>query len=83
MSYPVEYQSEHLSIFREREKFSFLPIILVSDRFVWTGKWFKKIKVLEEKIKTRYLEFDDGWSYRHYWGPWKENYEFVKIIDKN
>ena len=57
--------------------------ILVSNKFVWTGKWFKKVKVLEEKIKTRYLEFDDGWSYRHYWGPWKENYEFVKIIDKN
>jgi hypothetical protein len=48
--------------------------------FHWTGKWFKFITIEEKKVKNRYLEFDDGWSYQNYWGKWKTSWVMVKIV---
>ena len=68
---------------RTRNVFSILPFIIVNGMngdFHWTGKWFKFITIEEKKVKNRYLEFDDGWSYQHYWGKWKTSWVMVKIV---
>lgn len=77
-----EYQSKETGEFRERRKLSIFPLIIVGDEFVWTGKWFTYVTVQEQKIMERYLKFDDGWTYMHYWGKWEETWEFVKIVKK-
>ena len=70
--------------FRERKVLSILPFIVVSGLegdFHWTGKWFKYVTILEEKVKDRYLEFDDGWSYCHYWGRWRTSWVMLKFVE--
>jgi len=70
--------------FRERKVLSILPFIVVSGLkgdFHWTGKWFKYATILEEKVKDRYLEFDDGWSYCHYWGRWRTSWVMLKFVE--
>jgi hypothetical protein len=79
-----EYQIKKLSKYRKRNKFSLFPFIVVNgfdSDFIWTGKWFKKIKITEQKIKERYLDFDDGWSYKYFWTKWKTKWKFLKIED--
>lgn len=76
------YQIEKLGEFRTRRKFSFFPFIIVNgyeSGYAWTGKWFTFVEITEEKVKERYLEFDDGWSYQSYWTGWQEAYKFIKI----
>jgi len=34
--------------YRERKKYSLIPIILVGSEFVWTGKWNKYVNIREE-----------------------------------
>jgi len=78
-----EYQIERIEEYRERKKLSVLPFIIVdgfTSDFIWTGKWFKYVTIKEQRIKERYLEFDDGWSYTHYWGKWKYGWKFLKLI---
>lgn len=82
MKYPEntnEYQIILLDVYRERKIFSFFPFILVNNFFVWTGKWFKKVDIIERKIKERYLDFDDGWTYKNFWSEWKDNWTFEKL----
>ena len=70
--------------FRERKVLSILPFIVVSGLkgdFHWTGKWFKYVTILEEKVKDRYLEFDDGWSYCYYWGRWRTSWVMLKFVE--
>lgn len=85
MSYEVNNTKEQsqqfmLDEFRERTVFSLLPIIIVDDLFVWTGKWGKYVKIKEQKYKYRYTKFDDGWTYLPYWTEWKTGWQFVKIL---
>ena len=47
--------------------------------FICTNKWFKYVIVTERKVKERYLDFDDGWSHKHFWTKWKEIWMFVKL----
>jgi len=67
-----EYQEKRLGKFRQREKYSLVPIIMVGDIFVWTGKWNMHIDIKEELIKTRYLEFDE-YQCQHFYSNWKKN----------
>ncbi len=55
---------------REKTIFPIFPIWIEGEMF-----WFKKIKVLQRVHLKRYLEFDDGWSYQHYWGNY--NIEWI------
>ena len=70
--------------FRERKVLSLFPFIIVSGLstdFHWTGKWFKYVTIQEQEVEDRYTEFDDGWSYQHYWGEWKTSWVLIKILD--
>lgn len=76
------HQIEKINEYRVRKVLSLFPFILVNgygNGWKWTGKWFKFIEITEQKIKERYLEFDDGWSYQEYWTKWEENWIFIKI----
>ena len=75
------YQVQKLDEFRIRRIFSFFPFIIHGNNFVWTKKWFQWINIKEQKIKERYLGFDDGWTYQSYWKEWKENWEFVELVN--
>lgn len=78
-----EWQMIVTNIVRRRKVFSVLPFIIVNGMtgdFHWTGKWFKFVTIEEKKVKNRYLEFDDGWSYQNYWGKWKTSWVMVKIV---
>jgi len=78
------WEREFTNKFRERKVLSILPFIVVSGLkgdFHWTGKWFKYVTILEEKVKDRYLEFDDGWSYCHYWGRWRTSWVMLKFVE--
>lgn len=69
--------------YRKKRVLSILPFIIMSGAkgdFHWTGKWFQYITVKQQKVKDRYLEFDDGWDYQHYWGKWKTSWVFTKIM---
>jgi hypothetical protein len=69
--------------FRTRRVFCVLPFIIVNGLdgdFHWTGKWFKFVTIKEQKVKNRYLKFDDGWSYRKYWGKWKTSWILTKVL---
>lgn len=76
----LQYQQIMLDEVREREIFSMFPLWVVNDLFVWTGKWFKHVRIKEQKYKVRYSIFDDGWSYMNYWGNWKYGWEFLEIV---
>ena len=72
---------------RVRKVLSLFPFIVVNHSFtdkklsdfVWTSKWFKFVEVTERKTTVRFQQFDDGWSYQFYWGPWKDRWVFVKL----
>jgi hypothetical protein len=73
-----------MNIFRERKVFSFLPFIIVNgvdSSFHWTGKWFQHITIQEQKVRDRYLEFDDGWPPKYYWGGWKTKWVLIRILN--
>jgi hypothetical protein len=70
--------------YRKKKVLSILPFIVVDGEksdFHWTGKWFKYVTIQEQKVKDRYLEFDDGWNYQHYWGKWELSWVLTKIIE--
>lgn len=64
---------------RKRKIYSLFPLTIVDDIFVWTGKWFGRVIIEEEKIKSRYKNFDE-WNYGFYWSDWEYTWGFVKII---
>jgi hypothetical protein len=77
-----EFQSRPLDKFRKRKTlslFGFIVINGIDNDFVWTGKWFKFVKITEQKYEERYLYFDDGWSYQHFWSKWKPSWKFIKL----
>ena len=77
------WERKYTGEFRVRKVLSILPFIIINGEdsdFHWTGKWFKYVTIQEQKVKDRYLEFDDGWSYQHYWGKWKTSWVFTKIM---
>ena len=77
------WERKYMDEFRERKVLSILPFIIVNGEgsdFHWTGKWFKYITIQEQKVEDRYLEFDDGWSYQHYWGRWRTSWTLIKIL---
>ncbi len=78
------WERKYSEEYRERKVLSILPFIVVSGEkgdFHWTGKWFKFVTVKEQKVKDRYLEFDDGWSYQHYWGRWQTGWTLIEILE--
>jgi hypothetical protein len=78
------WERKYTGELRVRKILSILPFIIVNGEdsdFHWTGKWFKYVTIQEQKVKDRYLEFDDGWNYQHYWGKWDINWVFTKIIE--
>jgi hypothetical protein len=79
------WRREYTNTFRERKVFSFLPFIVVrgvDSDFHWTGRWFQYVTIQEQKVRDRYLEFDDGWSFKHYWSGWETNWVLIRILDK-
>lgn len=56
--------------------FPILPI-LKNKKF----RWFKKCRVRYRLCFTRIKQFDDGWSYREYYTPWKHTFVLEKIIN--
>lgn len=78
------WERKYTGEFRVRKVLSILPFIIINGEdsdFHWTGKWFKYVTIQEQKVKDRYLEFDDGWNYQHYWGKWELSWVLTKIIE--
>jgi len=78
------WERKYTGELRVRKVLSILPFIIVNGEdsdFHWTGKWFKYVTIQEQKVKDRYLEFDDGWNYQHYWGEWELSWVLTKIIE--
>lgn len=44
-------------------------------------RWFKKSKVRFRLYFYRKEEFDDGYSYQHYWSKWKKDFRLETIIN--
>lgn len=62
----------------KKKIFPIFPL-LINGKF----RWFKKCIVVYRLYITRRLEFDDGWSYAHYWSKWKREWQSEKIININ
>lgn len=78
-----DFQREKTEELRIRKVLSLFGFIIVNGLitdFIGTGKWFKFVRVQEQKYLVRYAEFDDGWSYQWYWGRWHESWKFLKIM---
>lgn len=78
------WERKYSDKFRVKKVLSILPFIVVDGEksdFHWTGKWFKYVTIQQQKVKDRYLEFDDGWSYTHYWGRWRTRWIFIKFVE--
>lgn len=79
----MRWEKRKYEIYRNRKVFSLFGFIIVNGEtndFIWTGKFFKFVSILEQKNRVRYSEFDDGWTYREYWGKWRTEWVFKKII---
>ena len=51
---------------------------------LWIGKkfrWFKKCRVRYRLCFTRTEQFDDGWTYQHYWTKWKHSFKPIEILN--
>lgn len=59
---------------RVREVFTILPLWL--NRF----SWMQKVSVQERLLLVSREEFNDGWSYKHYWSKEYEQWEKEKIL---
>lgn len=70
-------QWKYTNVFRTRKVFAWRPY-WIGDKF----RWLKSIYIKEQFIFFRCLEFDDGWTYRYYWGKWSSYWEGVEILDK-
>ena len=69
--------------YRKKRVLSILPFIImngVEGNFHWTGKWFQYITVKQQKVKDRYLGFNE-WNYQHYWSKWVLSWVLTKIIE--
>lgn len=79
------WQRKYCKKYRTKRVFSLFPFIFVNGielDIVYTGKWFKYVTIRQQKVKDRYLEFDDGWSYKNYWGPWETNWIFTELLNE-
>jgi len=65
-----DYQEVSLNKFREVIIFSFLFFTFLSGEIIRTNEFCSFVKIRQEKIKYRWLRFDDGWSYMFYWAGW-------------
>ena len=75
----MRHQIKKTNKTRQRIIFSILPLTIISSIFVWTGEWLSFVVIQEEKIKIKYLEFDEYYCLS-FWGEWQYQWEFVKII---
>lgn len=78
------YQIEKIEKYRTRKVLSIFPFITISGfdcDYHWTGKWFKYVEIIEQKTKERYLQYDDGYTYQHYWSKWKFSWKFISLND--
>jgi len=74
-----DYQQESLKKYRNKKVFSLFGFIITNGVIIRTGKYFKYVEIIEEKVKVRYLDFDDGWTYKFFWTKWEEKWIFNKI----
>lgn len=72
----LEYEVLKTSKTIEKEIFPIFPIWDDKKHF----RWLKKTKVRYRIFVSRILEFDDGWSYRFYWGEWKVEERIEEIL---
>lgn len=70
------WEEKVTDVTRIREIFAWRPW-WVGNKF----RWLKKIKIEERLRFVRYSEFDDGWSYQHYWKSWIMDWNAEYIID--
>jgi len=76
----VEANSDYIVYKTDKEEifdlYAWYPV-WIKNKF----RWFKQIKVKKVFYLSKHLEFDDGWSYQHYWGKLKGEWRWVEIID--
>jgi len=72
-----DYEEIKLNRYRSVVRFSFLFLVFLSGELIITKEIFGFVKINQEKVKYRYREFDDGWTYSFYYTPYK--YKWQKI----
>lgn len=75
----MEKQVEKTDEYRIVKTYSFLGFAVANYTIYYTGKIFAKTIIRFRKVRTRYSEFDDGWSYQFYWSKWIESWELVDV----
>jgi len=70
-------QIKRLGIFHKITLFSLLGITVYEDEFHWTGIMFGYSNLIFEKIKTRYLYFNE-YYYQMEYTDWRYSYELIK-----
>ena len=71
----IDYESLKTDTTKENTVFIWFPTC-IDEKWVF----MKKVKVIERLYLNRWRQFDDGWSYSFYWGPWKEEWKYEKIL---
>ena len=77
------HQLEKFDKFRTRKYLSLFGFIIkegFNGDFHWCNKWFKIVKIREQKVRERFTGFDDGWTYEEYWKNWKYSWRFVEFV---
>lgn len=77
----MQYEEKKLKkpFVRRRITFSVLGFIIHNNWFKYTGVLFDYVRIKEQKIKYRTSYFDDGITYREYWGAWGYKWELIEI----
>lgn len=78
----MEFEKQHLTEFKIREVWTLFGLFTSDNCVFFKYDFFsflpKKVEIKETQYRIRYLFFDDGWSYKHYWTAWDYRYKFNK-----
>lgn len=74
-----DFKIKRLGKFRHRIVISIFGFIFVGENFYYTGELLSYVTILEEKVKTRSLYFNE-WYYQPEWSNWKFKWQLIKIL---
>jgi len=74
-----DYQCIPLKSFKTAYVYSTFWFTIINDELVFTGKFFKKVKVRLQLCKQRYRRFEE-YNYSFYWTNWEYTWKYTEII---
>ena len=74
-----DFQIKRLGKFRHRIVISIFGFIFVGGNLYYTGELLSYVTILEEKVKTRTLYFNE-WYYQNEYTEWEYKWQLIKIL---